>query len=129
GAMCDGEARAIASAALSSGLSGADLEEVVQSTRRPLDLCDVPLGAVPHEERLLLLSMAIWIALVDSRETENEAALLKDLADALCLATADRTAALAAAGAVAALPPTSRPRRYDYRGIARSLAVAARFQA
>jgi hypothetical protein len=122
GWMSPEEQRAICDAASLSGLDDADFDCVVEATTVRSDLLTIDPTTLGHAERMFLLAVALWIARVDGRISQEELSFVDVLADYLDLDGRARTSAMIAADEVARASPL--PGRYDILGLAHALGRA-----
>lgn len=107
------EADAIVRAAVDCGLELDEIEEIEAATKTKLDVGEIDRAALSKEDRLFVYAVACWIARLDGRVTDDEAAALSAIGDRLGVPERPRAAAEALAREIAALPEGDRPARYD----------------
>jgi uncharacterized membrane protein YebE (DUF533 family) len=106
------EADAIVRAALDEGLELADIAEIEEATKKPVDIGIVD-QKLSKEDRLYVYGIAAWIAKMDGVVTEGETSALEKLAGALKIPDRPREIVMKIVGDIAALSGDNRPARYD----------------
>src|SRR5262245_3696344 len=106
------EADAIVRAALDEGLELADIAEIEEATKKPVDIGIVD-QKLSKEDRLYVYGIAAWIAKMDGVVTDGETTALGKLAGALKIPDRPREIVMKIVGDIAALSGDKRPARYD----------------
>jgi uncharacterized membrane protein YebE (DUF533 family) len=115
------EADAIVRAAVDEGVSLEEIAEIEHATKAPVDLGVIDRAGLSKEDRLFVYAVACWIARMDGRVTDEEAATLAALGERLGVPERTRPYAEAVARQVAELPEGDRPARYDLPAVRRIL--------
>ncbi|HEX6767696.1 MAG TPA: hypothetical protein VF103_19485 [Polyangiaceae bacterium] len=106
------EADAIVRAALDEGLELADIAEIEEATKKPVDI-----GAVDQklskEDRLYVYGIAAWIARLDGVVTDGESSALAKLAGALKIPDRPREIVTQIVADLAQTSGDERPSQYD----------------
>jgi uncharacterized membrane protein YebE (DUF533 family) len=127
GSLDENEAQAIVQTALREGLDFDEVEEIEAAVRSPVDVAEVDRRGLSKEDRLFVYAVASWIARLDKVVTDEEAAALARLGEALKIPARPRAHADDIARAIAALPGGDRPHRFDLRALRRE--IGARLEA
>jgi uncharacterized membrane protein YebE (DUF533 family) len=106
------EADAIVRAALDEGLELADIAEIEEATKQPVDI-GVVHQKLSKEDRLYVYGIAAWIARMDGTVTDDESSALGKLAAALKIPDRPREIVMKIVGDIASLSGDNRPARYD----------------
>jgi len=106
------EADAIVRAALDEGLELADIAEIEEATKKPVDIGIVD-QRLSKEDRLYVYGIASWIARMDGVVTEGESSALSKLAGALKIPDRPREIVAQIVADVAASSGNDRPAQYD----------------
>lgn len=107
------EADAIVRAALEEGLELAEIAEIEDATKSPIDLAVVDRKNLSKEDRLYVYGVAGWIARLDGVITDSEKAALTKLADSLKIPERPREIVDRIVEDVAQMSGDARPARYD----------------
>ncbi len=113
GKLDQDEADAIVRAALDEGLELAEIAEIEEATKQPIDLGVVERKGLSKEDRLYVYGVAGWIARMDGIISDAEKAALKKLADDLKVPERPREIVDRIVEDVAGLSGDARPARYD----------------
>ena len=108
------EADGIVRAALESGLSLEDVQQIEEATKVRKELDKIDRSKLTPLERTFVYATAIWLVRLDGHVDPEEKVALKKLGDLLNIPDGIRTHASAAALEVAQLPGGDRPARYDF---------------
>ena len=106
------EADAIVRAAVDEGLELADIAEIEEATKNPVDIGSVD-QRLSKEDRLYVYGIAAWIAKLDGVVTDGENSALAKLAGALKIPERPREIVMQIVANVAAASGDDRPARYD----------------
>ena len=106
------EADAIVRAAVDEGLELADIAEIEEATKNPVDIGSVD-QRLSKEDRLYVYGIAAWIAKLDGVVTDGETGALQKLAAALKIPERPREIVMQIVDNVAAASGDDRPARYD----------------
>jgi uncharacterized membrane protein YebE (DUF533 family) len=106
------EADAIVRAALDEGLELADIAEIEEATKNPVDI-GVVHQKLSKEDRLYVYGIAAWIARMDGVVTDDESSALGKLATVLKIPDRPREIVTKIVGDIASLSGDNRPDRYD----------------
>jgi uncharacterized membrane protein YebE (DUF533 family) len=106
------EADAIVRAALDEGLELAEIAEIEEATKQPLDLGVVERKNLSKEDRLYVYGVAAWIARLDGQVSDSEKQALQKLGDELKVPERPREIVDKIVEDVAA-SSGDRPARYD----------------
>jgi len=106
------EADAIVRAALEEGLELADIAEIEEATKKPVDISIMD-QRLSKEDRLYVYGIAAWIVRMDGVVTEGESTALAKLASALKIPDRPREIVSKIVADIAALSGDNRPDRYD----------------
>jgi uncharacterized membrane protein YebE (DUF533 family) len=112
------EADAIVRAALDEGLELADIAEIEEATKKPVDI-GIADQRLSKEDRLYVYGIAAWIAKMDGVVTEGETSALGKLAAALKIPDRPREIVSKIVTDIVALSGDNRPDRYDLRELRR----------
>jgi hypothetical protein len=112
------EADAIVRAALDEGLELADIAEIEEATKRPVDIGTVE-QKLSKEDRLYVYGIAAWIARMDGVVTDDESSALGKLGDVLKIPDRPREIVMQIVTNVASLSGDNRPARYDLSALRR----------
>ena len=113
-AASESELEGLVHAAASSGIEGAELEEITQAARSQKgNFAEVKRLSLTPEERLFAYAIAAWLVRIDGMVMPEEKMALAKFGDALLLADGDRTRASAASFRVSQLDANARPERFD----------------
>jgi uncharacterized membrane protein YebE (DUF533 family) len=115
------EADAIVRAAAEEGLDLEEISAIEEATRKRVDLGVIDRSGMSKEDRLFVYAVACWIARLDGRVTDEEAAALAKLGESLGVPERPRMHAEATAREIADLPEGDRPARYDLAGLRRTI--------
>jgi len=107
------EADAIVRAALEEGLELAEIGEIEDATKSPIDLGVIDRSNLSKEDRLYVYGVAGWIARLDGVITDGEKAALTKLADTLKIPERPREIVDRIVEDVVKLSGDARPARYD----------------
>jgi len=107
------EADAIVRAALDEGLELAEIAEIEEATKNPIDLGVVDRKNLSKEDRLYVYGVAGWIARMDGVITDAEKAALKKLGDTLKVPDRPREIVDQIVQDVVQMSGDARPSRYD----------------
>ena len=107
------EADAIVRAALEEGLELADIAEIEEATKHPVDIGVVDRKGLSKEDRLYVYGVAAWISRLDGVVTEGESTALAELRDALKIPERPRQVVSQIVDDVASQSESDRPARYD----------------
>jgi uncharacterized membrane protein YebE (DUF533 family) len=118
GKLDQDEADAIVRAALDEGLELAEIAEIEEATKQPLDLGVVDRKDLSKEDRLYVYGVAAWIARMDGEVSGPEKATLAKLADTLKVPERPREIVDQIVEDVAA-SSGDRPARYDLAALRR----------
>jgi uncharacterized membrane protein YebE (DUF533 family) len=121
GKLDQDEADAIVRAALDEGLELAEINEIEEATKKPVDLTVVERG-LTKEDRLYVYGIARWIARMDGVVSSEEEQALQKLGDALKVPERPRQIVEAIVEDVAKSSGDARPARYDLPALRRILA-------
>jgi uncharacterized membrane protein YebE (DUF533 family) len=121
GTLDPDEADAIVRAAVDEGVSLEEIAAIEHATKAPVDLGVVDRAGLSKEDRLFVYAVACWIARMDGRVTDEEAATLAALGERLGVPERARPYAEAVARQVAEMPEGDRPARYDLSAVRRIL--------
>jgi len=113
------EADAIVRTAMDEGLGLAEVEEIEQATKFPVELGEIDRRAMSKEDKLFVYAVASWMTWLDGSVSEEEVAALKKLGDALKLPEKPREHADAIMREVAHQSEDIRPMRYDLQALRR----------
>jgi len=106
------EADAIVRAALDEGLELADIAEIEEATKKPVDIGVVD-QKLSKEDRLYVYGIAAWIARLDGVVTDGESSALAKLAEALKIPERPREIVMQIVTDIAQASGDERPSRYD----------------
>src|SRR5262245_6986459 len=112
GKLDQDEADAIVRAALDEGLELAEIAEIEEATKQPIDLGVIDRKNLSKEDRLYVYGVAAWIAKMDGVVSDEEKAALKKLGDTLKVPDRPREIVDKIVEDVAA-SSGDRPARYD----------------
>jgi uncharacterized membrane protein YebE (DUF533 family) len=112
------EADAIVRAALDEGLELAEIAEIEEATKQPLDLGVVERKNLSKEDRLYVYGVAAWIARLDGQVSDSERQALQKLGDELKVPERPREIVDKIVEDVAA-SSGDRPARYDLAALRR----------
>jgi len=118
GKLDSDEADAIVRAALDEGLELADIAEIEEATKKPVDIGIVD-QKLSKEDRLYVYGIAAWIAKMDGVVTEGESSALAKLAGALKIPDRPREIVMKIVEDIAASSGDNRPARYDLSALRR----------
>jgi uncharacterized membrane protein YebE (DUF533 family) len=112
------EADAIVRTALEEGLDLAEIAEIEEATKSPLDLGVIDRKNLSKQDRLFVYGVASWITRLDGVVSEGEQAALRKLAEVLKVPEKPRAVVDGIAQDVANLSD-DRPARYDLLALRR----------
>jgi uncharacterized membrane protein YebE (DUF533 family) len=112
------EADAIVRTALEEGLDLAEIAEIEEATKSPLDLGVIDRKNLSKQDRLFVYGVASWITRLDGVVSEGEQAALRKLGEALKVPEKPRAVVDGIAQDVANLSD-DRPARYDLLALRR----------
>jgi uncharacterized membrane protein YebE (DUF533 family) len=115
------EADAICRMALEQGLEIAEIAEIEEATKTPLDLGFIDHAALGTADRLFVYAVASWMIRLDGAVDGAELAALDRLAELLALPEGPRQHADMIALEIAELPEGDRPSRYDLPRLRRTI--------
>jgi uncharacterized membrane protein YebE (DUF533 family) len=107
------EADAIVRAAVEAGLDLDVISEIENATKQPVDIGEIDRSSLTKQDRLFVYAVACWIAQLDGKVSDTEAAALVRLGNRLGVPERPRAAVEELAREVARLPDGDRPARYD----------------
>jgi len=113
-------ADAIVRTALDEGIELAEIKDIEEATKAPIDLGVVDRMAMSKADRLYVYAVASWIASLDGKVSEKEAAVLAKLGEALGVPEAPRQHADAIMRQIAL--EGDRPMRFDLARLRSTLA-------
>ena len=113
------EADAIVRAALDEGLELDEITQIEEATKHRIDLGAIDRSQMTKEDRLFVYGVACWIARMDGKVTDEEAAALAKLGERLGVPEKPRASVENIAKEVAQLPEGDRPARYDLAALRR----------
>ncbi|GAC1353236.1 MAG: hypothetical protein NVSMB1_24600 [Polyangiales bacterium] len=108
------EAEGIRRAAVESGLSLEEIDQIEDAIKTPATLDRLDRTKLDAVDRTFVYATAVWLARLDGCVAPEERAVLKKLGDLLNIPDGVRSQASAAALEVAQLPSGDRPARYDF---------------
>jgi hypothetical protein len=97
-----------------AGLSPSELKGFTHLLEERRDFTGLPALILSGEERVVIYSIATWLARIDGAVMPEQKMTLAHLGGLLRLADGDRTRASAASFQVEQLPVIERPKRYDF---------------
>lgn len=106
------EADAIVRAALDEGLELADIAEIEEATKKPVDIGSLD-QKLSKEDRLYVYGIAAWIARMDGVVTDGESSALAKLAGALKIPDRPREIVMQIVADLAQTSGDERPSQYD----------------
>jgi uncharacterized membrane protein YebE (DUF533 family) len=114
------EADAIVRAALDEGLELADIGEIEEATKKPVDIGVIE-QKLSKEDRLYVYGIAAWIARLDGVVTDSESSALAKLGSALKIPDRPREIVAKIVADITALSGGDRPARYDLPELRRAI--------
>lgn len=121
GSLDPDEADGIVRAAVDEGLAFEDIEAIDAATKNRTDTGVLDRSTMSKEDRLFVFAVASWIAKMDGKVTDGEAAALGTLGDQLGIPEKAREQARGIAEQVAAMPEGDRPARFDLAAVRRTI--------
>jgi len=119
GELDQNEADAIVRAALDEGLELAEIAEIEEATKKPIDLGVIDRKNLSKEDRLYVYGIAAWIARIDGVISEGERGALAKLGESLKIPERPREIVDHIVADVAAQSGDDRPDRYDLGALRR----------
>jgi uncharacterized membrane protein YebE (DUF533 family) len=108
------ERAGILNAARSAGYSEQELAVLAKAIETPRELSSLSLQRLSALDRVFTFAAAEWLARLEGKVGQQEAAALKALGDFLKLSEAVRAKARQAVQDIAKLPTGDKPDRYDF---------------
>lgn len=115
------EADAIVRTALDEGLELDEIAEIEEATKAPIDLGVIDRRGMSKEDRLFVYGVAVWLAQLDGRVTDEEQGALARLGESLGVPEKARQSVALAVRQVTELSEDDRPARYDLAALRRIL--------
>lgn len=113
------EADAIVRAALDEGLELAEIAEIEEATKNPIDLGVIDRKNLSKEDRLYVYGVAAWISQLDGVVSDAEKGALAELGEKLKIPTRPREIVDQIVKDVAQSSGDDRPDRYDLAALRR----------
>ena len=116
------EADAIVRTALEEGLDLAEIEEIEEATKQPVELSALDRSKLTKEDRLFVYAVASWMTRLDGVVDGQELTALDKLGELLNVPEAARRSADGIAQDIALLPEGDRPARFDLPALRKIIA-------